>query len=98
MSNWKKLLKEETERSAKNIVLSDGVKNASVPLKEKSGERGGQGFFDKLKNFVLAKKPIAALLAVTACFLIVFPTVFAVKNASAETTEIMLDKIPRCFL
>ena len=31
MSNWKKLLKEETERSAKNIVLSDGVKNASVP-------------------------------------------------------------------
>ena len=94
MSNWKKLLKEETERSAKNIVLSNGVKNASVPLKEKSGERGGQGFFDKLKNFVLAKKPIAALLAVTACFLIVFPTVFALKNASAETTEIMLDINP----
>ena len=64
-------------------------------VKEKSGGvRGGQSVFGKLKNFVFAKKPIAALLAATACFLIVFPTVFAVKNASAETTEIMLEINP----
>lgn len=93
MSNWKKLLKEETERSARNIELSDEVKNASVVTKQKN-EKNKQNIFDKLKSFVPAKKPIAALLAVTACFLIVFPTVFAVKNASAKTTEIMLEINP----
>ena len=93
MSNWKKLLKEETERSAKNIVLSDEVKNASVPAKHKN-EKNGQNIWDKLKNFVLTKKPIAAALAVAVCFVIAFPTVFAVKNASAKTTEIMLEINP----
>lgn len=93
MSNWKKLLKEETERSAKNIMLSDEVKNASVPAKHKN-EKNGQNIWDKLKNFVLTKKPIAAALAVAVCFVIAFPTVFAVKNASAKTTEIMLEINP----
>ena len=83
MSNWKKLLKEETERSAKNIVLSGEVKNASVNVKQKS-EKNGQNIWDKLKNFVFTNKPIAAALAVAVCFIIAFPTVFAVKNASAE--------------
>lgn len=93
MSNWKKLLKEETERSAKNIVLSDEVKNASVQVKQKS-EKNGQNIWDKLKNFALTKKPIAAALVVAVCFVIAFPTVFAVKNASAQTTEIMLEINP----
>ncbi len=93
MSNWKKLLKEETERSAKNIVLSGEVKNASVNVKQKS-EKNGQNIWDKLKNFVFTNKPIAAALAVAVCFIIAFPTVFAVKNASAQTTEIVLEINP----
>ena len=35
MSSWKKLLKEETERSVKNLKLSDEVRNAPVSVREK---------------------------------------------------------------
>lgn len=44
MSSWKKLLKEETERSVKNLKLSDEVRNAPVSVREKDAHPTKRGY------------------------------------------------------
>ena len=48
MSSWKKLLKEETERSVKNLKLSDEVRNAPVSVREKDAYPTKKGILTRI--------------------------------------------------
>lgn len=98
MSSWKKLLKNETENSVKNLKLSEEVLNASLPNKkpaDREAEKHSDKFrFENLKQFFLKNRLVAAGLAVMLCACAVIPTVFAVKNANAASFGVMLEINP----
>lgn len=98
MSSWKKLLKNETENSVKNLKLSEEVLNASLPNKktaDREAEKHSDKFrFENLKQFFLKNRLVAACLAVMLCACAVIPTVFAVKNANAASFGVMLEINP----
>lgn len=103
MSSWKKLLKEETERSVKNLKLSDEVRNAPVSVREKQETiptktgiltriaAGVSSFFGKL----FQKRAVAAALACAVCLCVAVPSVFAIINASkGEPCAVVLEINP----
>lgn len=103
MSSWKKLLKEETERSVKNLKLSDEVRNAPVSVREKQEAlptktgiltriaASVSSFFRKL----FQKRAVAAALACAVCLCIAIPSVFAIINASnGEPCAVVLEINP----
>ena len=98
MSSWKKLLKNETENSVKNLKLSEEVLNASLPNKKtadrEAEKHSGKFRFENLKQFFLKNRLVAACLAVMLCACAVIPTVFAVKNANAASFGVMLEINP----
>ena len=103
MSSWKKLLKEETERSVKNLKLSDEVRNTPVSVREKQEaipKKTGiltriaasvSSFFGKL----FQKRTVAAALACAVCLCVAIPSVFAIMNASnGEPCAVVLEINP----
>ncbi len=103
MSSWKKLLKEETERSVKNLKLSDEVRNAPVCVRGKNETTsaktgiltkivaGVSSFFGKL----FQKRAVAAVLAGVVCLCVAIPSVFAIINASeGEPCAVVLEINP----
>lgn len=103
MSSWKKLLKEETERSVKNLKLSDEVRNAPVSVREKQETiptktgiltriaAGVSSFFGKL----FQKRAVAAALACAVCLCVAVPSVFAIINVSkGEPCAVVLEINP----
>ena len=102
MSSWKKLLKEETERSVKNLKLSDEVRNAPVSVREKDAYPTKKGiltriaasvssFFEKL----FQKRAVAAALACAVCLCVAIPSVFAIMNVSnGEPCAVVLEINP----
>ena len=103
MSSWKKLLKEETERSVKNLKLSDEVRNAPVSVREKKESiptktgiltriaASASSFFEKL----FQKRAVAAALACAVCLCVAVPSVFAIMNASnGEPCAVVLEINP----
>ena len=103
MSSWKKLLKEETERSVKNLKLSDEVRNTPVSVREKQEAiptktgiltriaASASSFFGKL----FQKRAVAAALACAVCLCVAIPSVFAIMNASnGEPCAVVLEINP----
>lgn len=103
MSSWKKLLKEETERSVKNLKLSDEVRNTPVSVREKQEAiptktgiltriaASVSSFFGKL----FQKRAVAAALACAVCLCVAVPSVFAIMNASnGEPCAVVLEINP----
>lgn len=103
MSSWKKLLKEETERSVKNLKLSDEVRNTPVSVREKQEAiptktgiltriaASVSSFFGKL----FQKRAVAAALACAVCLCVAIPSVFAIMNASnGEPCAVVLEINP----
>lgn len=103
MSSWKKLLKEETERSVKNLKLSDEVRNTPVSVREKKESiptktgiltriaASVSSFFGKL----FQKRAVAAALACAVCLCVAIPSVFAIMNASnGEPCAVVLEINP----
>ena len=102
MSSWKKLLKNETESSVKNLKLSEEVLNASLPNRKTAESRvektDGKFNPNAFKQFFIKNKLVAACLAVMLCACAVIPTVFAVQNANAASFGVLLEINPSVLL
>ena len=102
MSSWKKLLKEETERSVKNLKLSDEVRNAPVSVREKDAYPTKKGLLTRIAASVSSffgnlfqKRAVAAALACAVCLCVAIPSVFAIMNVSnGEPCAVVLEINP----
>lgn len=102
MSSWKKLLKEETERSVKNLKLSDEVRNAPVSVREKDAYPTKKGILTRIAASVSSffgklfqKRAVAAALACAVCLCVAIPSVFAIMNVSnGEPCAVVLEINP----
>ena len=102
MSSWKKLLKEETERSVKNLKLSDEVRNAPVSVREKDAHPTKKGILTRIAASVSSffgklfqKRAVAAALACAVCLCVAIPSVFAIMNVSnGEPCAVVLEINP----
>lgn len=94
MNSWKKMLKQETEKSVRNLKMSQEVRNASLPRKEKTEqtERKDGNF----KSFFTVKRLAAFAAAFVALCIAVIPCAIAINNAAenGKRCEVLLEVNP----